>query len=313
MDKSNKNSPLVAIHCFVYNHEPYLRDCFEGFIMQQTNFSFVVIVHDDASTDNSAAIIREYEVRYPHIFKPIYEIENQYSKKDGTLDRIMNIAIEATRVKYVAMCEGDDYWTDPLKLQKQVDFMEMNLDYSLCFTNSIVKSSNHEAEAINHIWDTYSIEEVIGTNSLNMVKRGDNVVSCGHTSTILYRRPQERIPKWVSQCFIGDEPLFIYLSQFGKAKFLNEPMSVYRAGVGVSSCNFDQKKDWLNRIEMYRIINKGLNYKYKKIIRSIIAQYYFNLAKLLSKKSHRLKAIPYMFFSLATDYSIIINNIKTKI
>ena len=313
MDKSNKNSPLVAIHCFVYNHEPYLRDCFEGFVMQETNFSFVAIVHDDASTDNSAAIIREYEVNYPHIFKPIYEKENQYSKKDGILDCIMNVAIEATGAKYVAMCEGDDYWTDPLKLQKQVDFMESNLNYSLCFTNSIVKFSNHEAKAINNIWDTYTIEEVIGTNSLNMMKRGDNIVSCGHTSTILYRRPLERIPKWVSQCFIGDEPLFIYLAQFGNVKFLNEPMSVYRAGVGVSSCNFDQKKDWLNRIEMYGIINKGLSYKYKKIIEPIIAQYYFNLAKLLSKTSHRLKAVHYMFNSLITDSSIIINSIKAKI
>ena len=76
MDKIDYK-PLVAIHCFVYNHEPYLRDCFEGFVMQQTNFPFVAIVHDDASTDGSAAIIREYEEKYPHIFKPIYETENQ--------------------------------------------------------------------------------------------------------------------------------------------------------------------------------------------------------------------------------------------
>jgi glycosyltransferase involved in cell wall biosynthesis len=281
--------------------------------MQQTDFPFVAIVHDDASTDGSATIIREYEQKYPHIFKPIYEIENQYSKKDGTLDRIMNVAIEATGAKYVAMCEGDDYWTDPLKLQKQVDFMESNLDYSLCFTNSIVKSSDHEAKAINYLWDTYTVEEVIETNSLNMMKRGDNVVSCGHTSTVLYRRPQEKMPKWISQCFIGDEPLFIYLAQYGKAKFLNEMMSVYRAGVGVSSRNFDQKQDWLNRIDMYKIINKGLGYKYHKIIKSLISQYYFDIAKLLSKTGHQLQAIPYMFNSFTTDYNIIINSIKTKI
>ena len=77
----NDSKPLVAIHCLVYNHEPYLRDCFEGFIKQQTDFSFVAIVHDDASTDESEAIIREYEAKYPHIFKPIYEKENLYQKK----------------------------------------------------------------------------------------------------------------------------------------------------------------------------------------------------------------------------------------
>ena len=126
---------IVAIKCLVYNHEPYLRDCLDGFVMQQTNFPFVAIVHDDASTDNSAAIIREYEEKYPDIIKPIYEAENQYSKRDGSLGRIMNAAVDATGAKYVAMCEGDDYWTDPLKLQKQVDFMEANPEYGLCYTD----------------------------------------------------------------------------------------------------------------------------------------------------------------------------------
>ena len=129
------NKTLVAIKCAVYNHEPYLRDCLEGFVMQQTNFPFVAIVHDDASTDNSAAIIREYEEKYPDIIKPIYEAENQYSKRDGSVGRIMDEAIDATGAKYVAMCEGDDYWTDPQKLQKQVDFMEANPEYGLCYTD----------------------------------------------------------------------------------------------------------------------------------------------------------------------------------
>ena len=120
------DKPLVAIHCLVYNHEPYLRDCFEGFVMQQTNFPFIALVHDDASTDGSAAIIHEYEKKYPHIFKAIYEIENQYSKHDGSLDKIMHIATDAVGAKYVAMCEGDDYWIDSHKLQRQVDLLESN-------------------------------------------------------------------------------------------------------------------------------------------------------------------------------------------
>lgn len=130
-----QDKPLVAIKCLVYNHEPYLRDCLEGFVMQQTNFPFVAIVHDDASTDGSAAIIREYEEKYPDIIKSIYETENQYSKRNGSLGRIMNAATDATGAKYVAMCEGDDYWTDPLKLQKQVDFMEANPECGLCYTD----------------------------------------------------------------------------------------------------------------------------------------------------------------------------------
>ena len=117
----NKDEILVSIRCAVYNHEPYIRQCLDGFVMQKTNFRFEAIVHDDASTDNSASIIREYAGKYPDIIRPIYETENQFSKKDGSLMRIIT---EACHGKYYASCEGDDYWTDPLKLQKQVDYME---------------------------------------------------------------------------------------------------------------------------------------------------------------------------------------------
>ena len=294
--------PIVAINCLVYNHEPYLRDCFEGFVIQQTNFPFVAIVHDDASTDGSAAIIREYEEKYPHIFKPIYETENQYSKRDGSLDRIMDEAINATGAKYVAMCEGDDYWINPLKLQKQVDFMEANPDYSLCLTNSIVKFDNHEVLAINHIWDTYTIEDVLNSNALNVKRRGDNVVPCAHTSTIFYRIPHETFPNWVSQCFIGDEPLMIYIAHHGKVKFINEITSVYRAGVGVSSKNFTQEADWKNRIKMYEVINKGFGYQYKEIINKIIAQFYFKLFKMKWKRDHKKEAIKFLLNSIKNNY-----------
>lgn len=122
--------PLVSIRCLVYNHEPFLRQCLDGFVMQKTTFPFEAIVHDDASTDGSAAIIREYAEKYPDIIKPIYETENQYSKHDGSIGRIIEAAMHP-KSKYIATCEGDDYWTDPNKLQLQVDFLESHPDYSL--------------------------------------------------------------------------------------------------------------------------------------------------------------------------------------
>ena len=131
MQIQDSTIPLVTIRCITYNHEPYIRQCLEGFVMQKTNFPFEAIVHDDASTDGTAAIIREYAEKYPDIIKPIYETENQYSKHDGSLQRIMNAHI---RGKYVAICEGDDYWIDPLKLQKQVDFLENHPEYTLSHT-----------------------------------------------------------------------------------------------------------------------------------------------------------------------------------
>ena len=136
----NATQPKVIIRCLVYNHEPYLRDCLEGFVMQKTNFPFKAVVHDDCSTDGSAAIIREFAEKYPDIIEPIYETENQYSKRDGSLGRIMDAATLG-RSPYIAYCEGDDYWIDPLKLQKQVDFLESHPDYSMCF---------HKAKIIVH-------------------------------------------------------------------------------------------------------------------------------------------------------------------
>ena len=128
----NNQPILVAVYCIMYNHESYIRNCLDGIAMQKTSFRFVAIVHDDCSTDKTAFILHEYAEKYPEIINPIYETENQYSKPDGSLGRIMNAAIDATGAKYIAMCEGDDYWTDPYKLQKQVDFMEEHSDYSLC-------------------------------------------------------------------------------------------------------------------------------------------------------------------------------------
>lgn len=113
----NTEQPMVSIKCLVYNHAPYLRQCLDGFVMQKTNFRFEAIVHDDCSTDGSQEIIKEYAAKYPDIIKPIYETENQYSKHDGSLSRIIYKHI---RGKYIAHCEGDDYWTDPNKLQLQV-------------------------------------------------------------------------------------------------------------------------------------------------------------------------------------------------
>lgn len=229
------NKPLdiiVAIKVIVYNHEPYLRDCLDGFVMQQTNFPFVAIVHDDASTDNSAAIIREYTEKYPDIIKPIYETENQYSKGDGSLGRIMNKAVDAIGAKYIAMCEGDDYWTDPLKLQKQVDFLESHPEYSMCFHK--VKVLSHDSNDINlydHLCEReYSACEIYDRWTIP-------------TCSVLYNRHKLKLlrPK---KCIFGDIVLFLSLANDGKLFCFDFIGGVYRRHQkGVSTqCNNEQYK-----------------------------------------------------------------------
>lgn len=123
---------MVSIRCITYNHAPYIRQCLEGFVMQKTNFRFQAVVHDDASTDGTTEIVKEYAEKYPDIIVPMYEEENRWSKHDGTLLTVMLPYMYCA--KYWAECEGDDYWTDPLKLQKQVDILESNRDIKLVYT-----------------------------------------------------------------------------------------------------------------------------------------------------------------------------------
>lgn len=127
----NVDNPIVSIICTTFNQKKFIKDTLEGFLIQKTSFPVEIIVHDDASTDGTTEIIKEYESRHPQIIKAIYQTENQYSKR-------INIAKEFVyprlKGKYIATCEGDDYWIDPLKLQKQVDFLEENEDYGLVYT-----------------------------------------------------------------------------------------------------------------------------------------------------------------------------------
>jgi glycosyltransferase involved in cell wall biosynthesis len=215
MDKSYKE-PLVSICCLTYNHGPYIHDAIEGFLIQKTSFPFEILIHDDASTDGTADIISEYEAKYPDIIKPIYQKENQYSK---------GIKINATyqfpraRGKYIALCEGDDYWTDAKKLQMQVDFLESNPEFSMCFHNALViyQDLDKSPHRFNHIEKSQEIdlETLID----------DWIVP---TASILFRKSILPIPDWANQIYSGDMTLALIAYDKGKIFFINEMMSVYR-------------------------------------------------------------------------------------
>lgn len=129
------STPLVSICCLTYNHAPFIQKCLDGFLMQKTTFPIEILIHDDASTDGTDEIIKEYTRRYPNVIFPLFEEENKYSHGyAGKMDIEFNYL--RAQGNYIAYCEGDDYWTDPYKLQKQVDFMESKPDCSVCFTRT---------------------------------------------------------------------------------------------------------------------------------------------------------------------------------
>ncbi len=226
-----KGNPLVSILCLVYNHEPYLRQCLDGFVMQKTNFGFEAIVHDDASTDNSAAILREYAEKYPDIIKPIYEVENQYRK--GTLRAIMDNAVSESS-KYIAICEGDDYWTDPLKLQKQVFFLENHPEYGLVHT-----SHKQYLQEKNIFVDGWAKETSLDSNLIS------NKIC---TATVCYRKNlYEEYKKDIGfqNWPMGDAPLWIYLMSNSESKFLDDVTAVYRV-LDKSASHFKNCKKEIN-------------------------------------------------------------------
>lgn len=221
---------MVTIRCIAYNHEPYIRQCLEGFVIQKTNFRFEAIVHDDASTDDTAAIIREYAEKYPDIIKPIFETENQYSKQDGSLERIMN---SHTCGKYVALCEGDDYWTDPYKLQKQVDFLEQNPEYGLVHTDCLICGDNKGMKVGRRglIYGRNNDKNYSDSQSLfyNILINKIHI----QTLTVLYRKSLlEKIKTNDITFKMGDTPLWLDISQCAKIKYLKDITGVYYKHTG---------------------------------------------------------------------------------
>ncbi len=134
--------PMVSICCAVYNHASYIAQALDSFLSQERDFAIEILVHDDASTDGTQAILRDYAARYPDVVKPLFETENQYSK-GVAIDPTYNYS--RAQGKYIALCEGDDFWCDPQKLQKQVAYMESHPDCTFLFTNGYIHDVDGQA------------------------------------------------------------------------------------------------------------------------------------------------------------------------
>ncbi len=189
---------VVSISCITYNHEKYIAQCLDGFLMQTADFGIEVLIHDDASTDHTPEILREYQKRYPNIIKPIFQTENQWSR--GQRGFTFKYNIPRAKGKYIALCEGDDYWTDPLKLQKQVDFLERHPRVVACGT---LYNSTQNANTLVHTEETklYNFYDVITDNRIG-------------TLTNVFRNIG-KFPDYFDHCNFGDMSLLLYLTKDG--------------------------------------------------------------------------------------------------
>jgi glycosyltransferase involved in cell wall biosynthesis len=219
--------PLVSISCITFNHAPYIRGALESFLSQKTTFPFEVLIHDDASTDGTAEIIQEYELKYPNLIFPLYQKQNQYSMGIKMFSVIYNFP--RARGKYFALCEGDDYWIDSLKLQKQVDFLENNYVYSIC--GHWVKNVDADSKLLReqrftgqYCPEIFKIEHALGGTPI-------------HTSSLMFRNNDyKQIMRDKYDLFTklpaGDDPLLLLLLTKGDGYCFQEFMGAYRIHPG---------------------------------------------------------------------------------
>lgn len=286
----------VSIQCLVYNHEPFLRDCLEGFVIQKTTFKFEAIVHDDASTDGSAAIIREYAEKYPDIIKPIYQKENLY-KKD--LVKLRTTVRSALTGKYIALCEGDDYWTDPYKLQKQVDFLEANPEYSMCFHNAEL---SYEGEVKTH-FDQGIIEnrDYVGNEFLKKW--------FVPTASVVVKRENLEFPyKNPSRILYGDIILFLTANELGLVRGMEDCMSVYRVqgNSAIHSSNSDSKFRE-KCLEHYLFIQENFKKLDSKFVREKVGWAY--LKHMTTLRTFSLSWFKDLFYGLYLNPKLLIEKI----
>lgn len=252
--KGDVSKPVVSVCCITYNHEPYIEDALEGFLIQETDFPFEILIHDDASTDRTADIIREYEATYPSIIKSIFQKENQYSK--GKKPSLFNF--ERANGQYIAMCEGDDYWVDPCKLQKQISFLENAPDYSGCTHASKILYLNEGREK-------KSIYKGKSEIDLGYYLRKNIFMTTG--SLVFRKHAVENYPEWAKGLFAGDFVIKYLTLVCGKIKYSDDIMSVYRSGVRGSWSKqvLNQSKidrEYRDNVLALQKINELSDYKY---------------------------------------------------
>lgn len=255
MNKWNKSYkfPLVSIKCMTYNHEKYISNALDGFLLQRTTFPFEIIVHDDASTDKTAEIIREYENKYPDIIKPIYETENQYSNPNSSVSKIMYPYLTG---KYIAFCEGDDYWIDVNKLQMQIDFLEAHSEYAMCYTkarqffeNTKLFSRHSFGEKIRSYEELFIYGCKIPTPTVVCRK------SCLDSyNTEFYNKVD--VTGWK----MGDLPQWLYFFRNFKVKYFSKKTAVYRILQESASHTIDNKKKELFQQSTITIRASFLNF-----------------------------------------------------
>lgn len=285
----DKKESVLSVALITYNHEKYIRQALDSILMQETDFDFEIVIGDDCSSDSTPDICNEYVLKYSNIKYEKYD-------KNGGVSANWRKTIERCNSKYVALIEGDDYWTENYKLQKQVDFLEANKDYSLCFHNHIRIYDNEPLRQpdmrANHIVNDkeYNVRELYKKWPI-------------HTVTTCFRREKLRFSETFDKYFFCDWYVFIWLAENGRVMGFKDVMSTYRL-TGKSITGNHSPDFFLNLVDkIYCYFDIDFNNRYKNITDYWRAVSFRRVA-LANSGVKYFSSIKYMFMAIACDYSL---------
>lgn len=282
----------VSVFLITYNHEKYIAQTIESIVSQKTNFDFELVIGEDKSKDNTRAICEQYAAQYPNIINLLPSDKNH-----GPMENAIRV-FEACKGEYIALCEGDDYWIDIYKLQKQADFLDAHPDYSWCFGNIEVLDEMNWGLPPERYFpkvekETITIEDIILTD-----------VSIVPTATLFFRNQLPKpFPDFYRTTFSGDLFLHLYFADKGKAKYFNEKMAVYRNHEGgLTKSPAQIEKTYNNIFSFYITMNEYLGYSYDSLIKQRLFEmtktrliYGAREKKGMDKFRHYMKTIPNYF------------------
>jgi len=257
-------NPLVSVCVQTYQHEKYIKQCLDGILMQQTNFDFEILLGEDESKDKTREICKEYAKKHNKKIKLFLHNRKNLIKINGNPTGRFNFLynLEKAKGKYIALCEGDDYWTDKNKLQKQVDFLENNANFSICFHNmEIFYENDPEIKEFSNI----NQKEI---TTINDLAKGNYI----YTASCVFRNNNLNLPEFITKTPVGDYPLFMLNAKYGKIKYINSVMGVYRKHDGGVWANKNYEFTSINFLKTRELlidnfddtVNKILKNQYRK-------------------------------------------------
>lgn len=287
----------VSIVCITYNQEPYIRKVLDSFVNQKTNFKIQIIIHDDASTDGTKEILEEYKSRYNDLFDLVLQEENKYSQG---IDILGTYVFPLVKGKYIAYCEGDDYWPDLNMLQKQYDFLEAHPEYSACA--GVTRYFNDDNEEVHNPLPSqkYAGKDANEYDYLNIPEA--NIA----TNTVMQRFSivdDKYLKAKRESSRVGDILIMVKLFEAGKVYVFNDVFQIHRIQSRANASNYNKVFNWKERFEDVVKVIRAIenNYDKKHDLHTWYESYAYNFF-IDAVKSNDTKAFMQIQSSLPDEY-----------